>query len=149
MKKTPVNLLFLWKDRSGTAFIEFGILASIFMTITIAVIDFGLMMWLNNTVEHVAAEGARYAAVHGSNKSSPVTEAQIVTYIQDRADGIQAADMTVSVTWPGSADSPPVANPPAGSNVTVLVTYNYEYLIGGMLGFDPVDLQGRSIMIVN
>jgi len=29
------------------------------------------------------------------------------------------------------------------------VTYNYEYIIGSMLGFDPVDLEGRSTMIVN
>ncbi len=149
MKKSSNNILQLWKNKSGATFIEFGILASIFMTLTIAIVDFGLMMWLNNTVEHVAAEGARYASVHGSNKSSPVTAAQIVTYIEDRADGIQPEDMIVSVTWPGSTDSPPVVNPPAGSAVSILVTYNYTYLIGGMLGFEPVDLQGRSTMIVN
>ncbi len=37
----------------------------------------------------------------------------------------------------------------SGGSVSVLVTYNYTYLIGGMLGFDPVDLQGRSTMIIN
>ncbi len=55
--------------------------------------------------------------------------------------------MSVSVTWPGWPGT--VVNPPAGSTVTVLVTYNYDYIIGDMLGFDPVDLQGRSTMIVN
>ena len=141
MKKGPLILLKLLRDRSGAAFIEFGILASIFITLSFVVIDFGRMMWLNNTVEHVAAEGARYAAVRGSDKASPVSESQVTTYVQDRATGIPAADMTVSVTWSPS-------NNPGGS-VTVLVTYNYEYIIGGMLGFDPVDLQGRSTMIVN
>ena len=141
MIKKPHILLKLLRDKSGTAFIEFGILASIFFTLTFAIIDFGLMMWLNSTVEHVATEGARYAAVRGAGKAAPVDASDVIAYVQDRADGIQAADMTVNVSWN------PNTNP--GSTVTVLVTYNYEYIIGGILGFDPVDLQGRSTMIVN
>jgi Flp pilus assembly protein TadG len=141
MKKSNRRMLGLLRDEGGTAFIEFGILASIFITLTFAIIDFGLMMWLNNTVEHVAAEGARYAAVRGAGKASPVSESQVTTYVQDRATGIPAADMNISVTWA------PNNNP--GGSVTVVVTYNYEYIIGGMLGFDAVDLQGRSTMIVN
>ncbi len=137
----------LLKDRSGTAFVEFGLLASIFFIVCLAVVELGRMMWLNNTVEHIATEGARYAAVRGSDKPTPVTESEIVTYIRDRADGIPDADMTINVTWPGWPGAN--VNPVPGRGVTVLVTYNYTYLIGGMLGFDPVDLQGRSTMIVN
>ncbi len=131
----------LLKNESGGTFVEFGILASIFLTLSFAIIDFGRMMWLNNTVEHVATEGARYAAVRGAGKSSPVSESQVTTYVQDRATGIPAGDMNINVSWS------PNNNP--GGSVTVVVTYNYEYIIGGMLGFDPVDLQGRSTMIVN
>ncbi len=141
MRKKPFIFVILLKDRSGTAFIEFGILASIFITLSFGIIDFGRMMWLNNTVEHVATEGARYAAVRGSDKASPVGESQVTTYVEDRATGIPAADMNINVTWD------PNNNP--GGSVTVVVTYNYEYIIGSMLGFDPVDLQGRSTMIVN
>ncbi len=141
MLRMACNLRKLLKNHKGAAFIEFALIAPIFFLVTFAIIDFGRMMWLNNTVEHVAAEGARYAAVRGSDKASPVSESQVTTYVQDRATGIPAADMTVSVTWSPS-------NNPGGS-VTVLVTYNYEYIIGGMLGFDPVDLEGRSTMIVN
>ncbi len=141
MTRKPRNILQLLKDESGAAFVEFGILASIFLTLSFAVIDFGRMMWLNNTVEHVAAEGARYAAVRGSNKASPVDASQVTTYVQDRATGVPAADMDISVTW-----SP---NTTPGGSVTVVVTYDYEYIIGDMLGFDSVELEGRSTMIVN
>ncbi len=141
MIKKPLILLKLLRDKSGTAFVEFGILASIFITVTFAVIEFGLMMWLNNTVEHVAAEGARYAAVRGAGKPTPVSESDVIAYIQDSTDGIQDADMTVSVTWNPNNNS--------GSTVTVLVTYTYDYLIGEVMGFDTVALQGRSSMIVN
>lgn len=141
MEKMPFKPLKLLKDRSGSSFVEFGILASIFFTLSFAIIDFGIMMWLNNTVEHVATEGARYAAVRGAGKPTPVSESDVITYVQDRADGIQPGDMTVDVTWTPNNNS--------GSSVTVLVTYNYEYIIGSILGIDPVDLQGRSTMIVN
>ncbi len=141
MIKKPLIVLKLLKDRSGAALIEFGILASIFIILSFTIIDFGRMMWLNNTVEHVATEGARYAAVRGSDKASPVNSTQVTTYVQDRATGIPAADMNISVTWA------PNNNP--GGSVTVLVTYNYEYIIGSMLGLDPVDLEGRSTLIVN
>lgn len=141
MAKNPHNTLKLLKNESGAAFIEFAILASIFITLSFAIIDFGRMMWLNNTVEHVATEGARYAAVRGSNKASPVNADQVTTYVQDRADGVPAADMNISVTW--SPDNGP------GGSVTVVVIYDYEYIIGSMLGFDRVDLVGRSTMIVN
>ncbi len=134
-------MLKLLKNESGSSFVEFGILASIFITISFAVIDFGRMMWLNNTVEHAAAEGARYAAVRGANKASPVDGDQVTAYVQDRAICVPAGDINISVTW--SPDNNP------GGSVTVLVTYNYEYIIGGMLGFDSVGLQGRSTMIVN
>jgi Flp pilus assembly protein TadG len=126
------------KDESGVAFIEFAFLASIFLILSFSIIDFGRMMWLNNTMEHVAAEGARYAAVRGPGKASPVDEGQVTAYVQARATGVPAADMDIDVNW----------GDPVGT-VTVIVTYNYEYIIGGMLGLDPVDLEGRSTMIVN
>jgi len=141
MTKKTRNILKLLKNDSGTAFIEFAILASIFLFLSFAIIDFGRMMWLNNTVEHVAAEGARYAAVRGSDNSRPVDADQVTSYVEDRATGVPAADMDINVTWS------PNNNP--GGSVTVLVTYNYEYIIGEILGFDPVDLQGRSTMTVN
>lgn len=141
MLRTARNQMKLLKDESGAAFVEFGILASIFITLSFAIIDFGRMMWLNNTVEHVAAEGARYAAVRGSNKASPVDADQVTTYVQDRATGVPSSDIDISVTWS------PNNNP--GGSVTVLVTYDYEYIIGSMLGFDSVELEGRSTMIVN
>jgi Flp pilus assembly protein TadG len=128
----------LLNDKSGAAFVEFAFLAPVFLILSFVIIDFGRMMWLNNTVEHVAAEGARYAAVRGANKASPVDEAQVRAFAEDRATGVP---MDINVIWD------PNNNP--GGTVTVVVTYNYEYIIGGMLGFDPVDLKGRSTMIVN
>ncbi len=141
MSRMACNLRKLLKDHKGTAFIEFALIAPIFFLVTFGIIDFGRMMWLNNTVEHAATEGARYAAVRGSNKPSPATETQVVSFVQNRADGMALTPSEIAVTW--------TPNNNAGSTVTVQVTYNYEYIIAGFLGFDPVDLQGTSTMVVN
>ncbi len=141
MSRMACNLRKLLKDHKGTAFIEFALIAPIFFLVTFGIIDFGRMMWLNNTVEHAATEGARYAAVRGSNKPSPATETQVVSFVQNRADGMALTTSEIAVTW--------TPNNNAGSTVTVQVTYNYEYIIAGFLGFDPVDLQGTSTMVVN
>ena len=43
MARKPRNILQLLKDESGTAFIEFGLLASIFITLSFVVIVLLLM----------------------------------------------------------------------------------------------------------
>ena len=129
-------------DCRGVAFVEFAFLAPIFFLVTFGIIDFGMMMWTSNTVEHAATEGARYAAVRGSDKPSPATLTEVRDYVMDRAIGVNLTDPDVSITWANSSNNP-------GSSVTVQVTYTYEYLIGGLLNFDPVQLEGSSTMVVN
>ena len=143
MSRITDKCLKLLKDCRGTAFIEFGLLAPIFLLVIVGIVDFGRMGWLSNTVEHAATEGARYAAVHGSNKATVATTQTITDLVRDRAELIPPSDMNIEVSWT------PTDNNNPGSTVTVQVTYNYEYLLVGFLGFDPVDLQGTSTMIIN
>ena len=134
----------LLKDRRGTAFVEFGLLAPIFFLVIVGIVDFGRMGWLSNSVEHAATEGARYAAVRGVGKPTVATAQQIEDFARAQVTLIPTSDMTVSVSWNPANDNNP------GSAVTVRVTYdNFEYLLVGFLGFDPVDLQGTSTMIIN
>ena len=143
MSRITDKCLKLLKDCRGTAFIEFGLLAPIFLLVIVGIVDFGRMGWLSNTVEHAATEGARYAAVHGSNKATVATTQTITDLVRDRAELIPPSDMNIEVSWT------PTDNNNPGSTVTVQVTYNYEYLLVGFLGFDPVDLQGTSTMVIN
>ncbi len=143
MSRITDKCLKLLKDCRGTAFVEFGFLAPVFFIVTIGIVDFGRMVWLSNTVEHAAAEGARFAAVHGSNKATVATTQTITDFARGQAELIPPADMNIAVSW-----TPPGNNNP-GSSVTVLITYNFEYLLVGFLGFDPVNLEGTSTMVIN
>ena len=143
MSRITDRCLKLLKDCRGTAFMEFGLLAPVFFIVTVGILDFGRMVWLSNTVEHAATEGARYAAVHGSNKSTVATTQTITDFVEGRAELIPPNDMDIDVTWiPANNNNP-------GSTVTVQITYNYEFLLVGFLGFDPVDLEGTSTMVIN
>ncbi len=143
MSRITDKCLKLLKDCRGTAFIEFGLLAPVFFIVTIGIVDFGRMMWLSNTVEHAATEGARYAAVRGSNKPTVATTQTITDFVEGQAELIPPGDMNIDVSWI------PANNNNAGSSVTIQVTYNFEYLLVGFLGFDPVDLEGTSTMVIN
>lgn len=143
MSRITDKCLKLLKDCRGAAFVEFGLLAPIFFIVIIGMVDFGRMMWLSNTVEHAATEGARYAAVRGSNKATVATTQTITDYVEGQAELIPPGDMNIAVSWT------PANNNNPGSSVTVQITYNFEYLLVGFLGFDPVDLEGTSTMVVN
>ena len=143
MSRLTGKCLKLLKDCRGTAFVEFGLLAPIVFIVTIGIVDFGRMVWLSNTVEHAATEGARYAAVRGSNKATVATTQTITDFVEGQAELIPPNDMNIVVSWT------PTDNNNPGSTVTVQVTYNFEYLLVGFLGFDPVDLEGTSTMVIN
>ncbi len=144
MSKITDKCLKLLKDCRGTAFVEFGLLAPVFFIVTVGIVDFGRMVWLSNTVEHAATEGARYAAVHGSNNPTTVATTQTITdFVEGQAELILPSDMDIDVSWIPADDNTP------GSTVTVQITYDYEFLLVGFLGFDPVELEGTSTMVIN
>ncbi len=144
MSRITDKFLKLLKDCRGSAFVEFGILGPVFFLVIVGMIDFGRMMWLSNSVEHAATEGARYAAVRGSNKATVATVQTITDFARAQVTLIPTGDMTVNVSWT------PANNNNPGSSVTVQVTYDdFEYLLVGFLGFEPVDLEGTSTMVIN
>ena len=132
----------LAKDSRGSAFVEFALLAPVFFLVILGIIDFGMMMWTSNTVEHAATEGARYAAVRGSDKPAPASEAQVRNYVKDQALGVALKNSDVDVSWANNSNV-------SGSSVTVEVTFTYSYIIGGLMNFDPVELEGSSTMVIN
>ncbi|NIR45887.1 MAG: hypothetical protein GWM93_17070 [Gemmatimonadetes bacterium] len=131
----------LLKDRRGTAFVEFGLIAPILFLVVLGIIDFGRLLWLSNTVEHAAVEGARYAAVHGAGKPTVASADQIIDYVRARADGIRPSDLTIAVTWdPDNTD---------GSTVTIQASYDFDFFMVGFLPLDPMQLNGSSTMVIN
>lgn len=131
----------LLRDRSGQAAVEFALIAPAFFLIMFGVMDFGRAMWINSTIEHAAAEGARYAAIRGQGKPTVATVSDVTTFVQNRAPGLNTNLLAVNVTWdPNNVE---------GGTVTVLVGYPYEFLMTGFLPIDPIQFGRSSTMVIN
>jgi len=73
----------------------------------------------------VAADGSRYAAVHGTESSVTKTNAEIEAYITSKAAGLDKTNLTVTVTY-----NPNIRF--TGSRVTVVVDYDLNLFLSGL-----------------
>jgi len=129
------------RDIRGTSALEFGLIAPIFFLAMFGTIDFGRAMWAYNTIENAGTEGARYAAIRGSNKLLPATESDVKNFVAGRAYvlDVEAGDVTVSWT----PDNDP------GSRVTVQVEYDFSFLMIGFLPLPSIELSTSSTFTVH
>jgi hypothetical protein len=98
------------------------------------------MVWSHSMLNHMAREATRYASVRGAESNNTVSETDMKTYVANRLIGMDPGDVTVTVTWPNGNSS--------GGTVEVQLDYQYNFLIGGLVGLDPIALQGDSAMVV-
>ena len=127
-------------DRRGALAVEFSFALPVLILLTAGLIDVSLLLWSSSTIENAAAEGARYAIVNGAQSAAPKSDAEIETYIRTQAVGVPAAALDVDVSWWPSNQS--------GSRVTIELDYSHNFLVGGLIGLDPVTIKKTSRMIV-
>ncbi len=141
MLKRLMKRLRILKDRSGTAAVEFAFVAPVFFFIVLGTMDLGRAMMISSTIEHVASDGARYAAVRGAEKEFPATEDEVKAYVRSKSTGLDTVLLDIDVTW--------APNNSEGGLVTVLVSYPYDFLVGGILSLDPIEIENVARMVVN
>ena len=110
------------------------------LTIVIAIMEFGRIVYSYSILAGATKEAARYAIVHGSRSSSPATEADIRAQVNRFAIGLETSSITVQTTWVP-------ANTP-GSRVQIQTSYNIAPMTGVILG-SPLTLGSRSEMVIS
>jgi Flp pilus assembly protein TadG len=100
------------KKERGQAMVEFVLVLPVFLLLVFAIVDFGMGFHAWLTVTNSAREGARFGAVRASS-------ADITQRVQDTADTLDQANMTVTVT---NAQGDP------GESVVVDVDYDYTLI---------------------
>jgi|SRR5690348_9478383 Flp pilus assembly protein TadG len=61
---------FLWKERRGTAALEFAFLMPAFLVMFLGIMEFGRLLWTQTTLQHAVEAAARYAAINYPSCSS-------------------------------------------------------------------------------
>lgn len=116
-------------NERGAALVEMSLVALLFMTLLFGAVEVGNVMLTYTTIATAAREGARYAIVHGANRtpaSGPGDDpADVVTVVENltTAAGLVTANIrTPIVTYPDTTNT-------TGSRVKVTVTYPYNSLV--------------------
>ncbi len=92
------------RDR-GQALLEFAVILPVFLTMFFGIVDFGRVVWANNSLTNAASEAARYAIVHGGNINTPCPVGPTLR----RPD-----------TIPSASSSCPYPSVPAGSSASLV-----------------------------
>jgi Flp pilus assembly protein TadG len=101
------------RDEHGNTMAEFAMVAAVFLTLFLGIVEFGFHAWDRNSVTADAREGARYAIVHGSTSLLAADSAAVANYVKSRT----TLDTTIRVTTIWTPDNHP------GSHVQVIVKH--------------------------
>ena len=91
----------LWQDQGGNATVEFALVAPILLAVALAVLQLALALHVRATLTSAAAEGARAAALAGSDLASGERRARAI--LQENIAAGVVHDITVQREWHGGA----------------------------------------------
>lgn len=117
MKKILDRMPLSTKSRSrrrGAALVEFAVVAPLFFTLLIGIIEFGRAMMVAQLMTNASREGARRAIIEGA------TESEVKTLVSNYLTNTSVSGATVSVN-PSN-----LSTAGFGDNVTVSVTVPYN-----------------------
>lgn len=122
-----------WKADNGQALVEFSLIALMFIIMLLSIVEMGRMVLVYTTLANAARAGARYAIVHGGERtgtgfdgpSGPGSTTQVQNVVQNFASAglIDVSKLGINVTYPTGLNT-------AGSPVSVTVSYTYDPLVG-------------------
>ncbi|HVA82515.1 MAG TPA: TadE family protein, partial [Candidatus Binataceae bacterium] len=107
----------------GQATTEFAIVAAVFLTLLLGMVEFSTAMYAYDFVSYAASETARYAMVHGSTSLLPAQQSDLQVYVQGLATGLIPSNLSATATW--------TPNNQPGSIVQVTVQYKFQF-VGGL-----------------
>jgi Flp pilus assembly protein TadG len=130
------SLLQFLDDRDGLAAVDFAFIHPMLL-LSLGTVAFGRALGTYQQMAEGAYTAARHAMVHGSTSATPTTLTELTELVRDRLMTADPALADVDVSWsPG--------NQP-GSQVTVTVTYPFEFLLNSL---PPITFQATAMATV-
>ncbi|MDI6869856.1 MAG: TadE/TadG family type IV pilus assembly protein [Bacillota bacterium] len=125
----------LVREEKGQAIVEFALVVSLFLLMMLGMITFGQLLNAQLSVTYLAREGARLAALGGTDQA-------VISAVQSLLPPpLDVARLNVQV-------APAVR--PRGTPITVSVTYRVDLnipLVVTALGRDHINLLGTTTMV--
>jgi len=128
----------------GSAAVEGALVLLVFVMLFLGLMDVSRMMYAHNEMPYLAREGARYAAVHGSGSSNPMTCGQVITHVRGIAPGVDPSLLTINVNGQTSSRSSTALGSAPGT-ATVTASYTLNPIFKKILG-SSITVSGKSSM---
>ena len=129
-------MIYLQNNR-GVAAVELAICLPILILLVCGSIEFGLLFYNQQVITNASREGVRAGIVAETETADII---QIVeNYCNGKLINLNGANEL-------QADAVTVSAPDAQNDRTVRVTYDYDFLFGGILGFTDKTLSAQTIM---
>lgn len=153
--RTPLSMR---RGQRGVGLVEFALVVMVFMTMVLGVIDFSRALYTYHFLSNAARQATRWAAVNGMNcdkdtsttdpggscngtygmNNGPASATDVQNYVANHVPmGIDASQITTTVSWPVGTDSPVFCNSSSayyqganypGCTVQVQVSYPFSFL---------------------
>jgi Flp pilus assembly protein TadG len=131
------------KGQKGTAAVEFAIILPLLVLMLFGTVEFGLLLFNQQVITNASREGARAGIVVGAQR---LTDGQISAVV-----GNYCSNNLIS--FDGNTTPSVAINPSGnrdgstfGTDLTVTVTFDYDFLVLSNLGFGPQTLDGTTLM---
>jgi hypothetical protein len=132
------------KDQNGGAVVEFAIILPLLIALLFGIVEFGLLLYNKQIITNASREGARAGIVA---RDPRLMDVDIQTVIDKYAD-------KYLVTFGTKNFPPPVILPVEsartgflfGTDLSVKITYDYDFLVLKAFRFGPITLRAQTIM---
>jgi hypothetical protein len=121
-------------DEGGSIAVEFALVLPALLLLVFGVIEFGRLLWVDNTLRHAVQEGARCAAMNCCESSGACSSPQGLAAQRATGLGLTAADFVLETQDCGKR----LVAGATGDGVS------YEFMLGDLIGFLGVDLTLRA-----
>lgn len=147
------------KSEKGVSAVEFALIAPLLFVLTFGIIEFGILLFDKAVVTNASREAARAAVVYrvlpDSNTYNPLGLDQINQVVTRYTDKylVSLGSASSPITSVVYHDTEGGGTPESGGDVTVTVTYTYDFLVfpdltellGGTFN-GTMDLVGTTVM---
>jgi Flp pilus assembly protein TadG len=146
LKKAGIqeSLMIYLQNNRGVAAVELALCLPILIVLVFGSIEVGLLFYNEQVITNASREGARAGIVAGTTNGD--IEDIVENYCNGKLINLNGAsgsseleEGAVTVTWPEVGDE----------DLTISVSYDYNFLLGsmlGVLGYGDVTLSAQTIM---
>ncbi len=122
--------------RLGATAVEFGIVAPLFLAMTLGMVEMGRAMWIKASLQYACEETARYYMVN-NGATTTTLKAQALTYLADTGVTIATNPFTPTIDTSTTPDT-----------MTITATYSFNALVP-FIPFPDVTLNAKSVVRAN